>query len=103
MGNILGQGSFGEVRECYTIEGNLKRAVKLINKSTMDAEMVDSFKNEVATLKVLDHPNILKLFEVFEDKKKYFLVTELCLGGELFDEIIDKGRLAEADAANVIL
>ena len=69
----------------------------------MDQEMIESFENEVATLKVLDHPNILKLYEVFEDKKKYFLVTELCLGGELFDEIINKGRLFERDAANVIL
>ena len=47
--------------------------------------MEESFKTEVATLKILDHPNILKLYEVFEDKKKYFLVTELCKGGELFD------------------
>lgn len=69
----------------------------------MDKEMEESFKTEVATLKVLDHPNILRLYEVFEDKKKYFLVTELCKGGELFDEIIEKGHLSEKDAANVIL
>ena len=39
-------------------------------------------------LRRLDHPNILKLYEVFEDHKKYFLVTEYCKGGELFEEII---------------
>lgn len=100
---MIGQGSFGLVRECFTIAGNLKRAVKIIMKSAMDEELMESFKIEVATLKVLDHPNILRLFEVFQDKKKYFLVTEMCNGGELFDEIINQGHLSEKDAANVLL
>ena len=102
MGKMVGQGAFGEVRECFTKEGNNKRAVKLIMKSHLDKEMEESFKTEVATLKILDHPNILKLYEVFEDKKKYFLVTELCKGGELFDEIIEKGTINEKDASNFI-
>ena len=67
LGEIIGSGSFGEVRECFTKTGNLKRAVKIIMKITMDKEMEESFKTEVATLKILDHPNILKLYEVFED------------------------------------
>ena len=54
-------------------------------------------------LKKIDHPNILKLYEIFEDSKNYYLVTEYCKGGELFDEIIKKKTFSEADAANIIL
>ena len=48
----------------------------------------------------VDHPNILKVFESYEDEKFYYLVTEFCTGGELFDRIIDKGNLSESLAAN---
>lgn len=68
----------------------------------MSQEEEESFKSEMAVLRKLDHPNILKLYEVFEDQKKYFLVTEYCKGGELFDEIINKVTFSEADAANII-
>jgi len=51
----------------------------------MSAEEELSFKHEISILKKLDHPNILKLYEVFEDDKRYYLVTEECKGGELFD------------------
>jgi len=46
--------------------------------------------NEIEILKQLDHPNILKLFEFFQDQKRFFLVTELCNGGELFDKIAEE-------------
>ena len=61
----------------------------------MSEEEKESFKTEMATLKKLDHPNILKLYEVFEDYVNYFLVTEYCKGGELFDEIIEKVTFSE--------
>ena len=48
----------------------------------------------------VDHPNILKVFESYEDEKFYYLVTEFCTGGELFDRIIDEGNLSESLAAN---
>ena len=50
----------------------------------------------------LDHPNIIKLYEIFEDSKKYYLVMDLCNGGELFDEIITQGSFSEAKAAHII-
>ena len=43
--------------------------------------------SEISILKELDHPNIVKLYEFFQDPKRYFLVTELCQGGELFERI----------------
>ena len=54
----------------------------------MNEEQETSFKYEISILQKLDHPNIIKLYEVFEDDRKYYLVQELCKGGELFDEIV---------------
>ena len=69
----------------------------------MSREEEESFKQEMATLKKLDHPNILKLYEVFEDSKTYFLVTEHCKGGELFEEIVSKITFTENEAAKIIM
>ena len=57
---------------------------------------------EINILKQLDHPNILKLYEFFQDAKRYFLVTELCSGGELFDKIAEEQYFSETDAAKII-
>jgi calcium-dependent protein kinase len=58
--------------------------------------------NEINNLKDLDHPNIIKINEFFEDEKRYYIVTEICKGGELFDEIVEKGYFAEKDAAKLM-
>ena len=66
------------------------RAVKIINKKRLAEEEKQKLLNEIDILKCLDHPNILKLYEFFQDQKRYFLVTELCNGGELFDKIAEE-------------
>ena len=48
----------------------------------------------------MDHPNIVALYEVFEDERGFYLITELCSGGELFDYIIEKKKFSEATAAH---
>lgn len=68
----------------------------------MDDKEKIRLKYEIDILKNLDHPNIVKLYEVFEDKHYIYLVTELCTGGELFDEILKRKQFAEKDAAPVI-
>jgi calcium-dependent protein kinase len=55
-------------------------------------------ENEINNIKELDHPNILKLYEFFEDEKRIYLVTDLCGGGELYQEISSKGKLTEAES-----
>ena len=57
---------------------------------------------EIEILKNLDHPNIMRLYEVFQDEKYIYLVTELCEGGELFDEILARGMFNETDAAFIL-
>ncbi len=69
----------------------------------MTQEDLESFQAEISILRKLDHPNILKLYEIFSDDKRFYLVTELCKGGELFDEIIAKVHFTEKEAADLIL
>lgn len=78
------------------------RAVKIMDKSKMSAKEKVRLMYEIDILKNLDHPNIVRLYEVFEDKKSIYLVTELCQGGELFDEIVHRHQFNEKDAASVI-
>ena len=65
----------------------------------MDEEEQNMLFNEINNLKDLDHPNIIKMFEFFEDNKRYYIVTEICKGGELFDEIINRKRLTEKETS----
>lgn len=59
-------------------------------------------QNEINTLKSLDHPNIVKIYEYFEDDKRFYIVQDHIEGGELFDEIIERGKFSEKDAATVM-
>lgn len=102
IGKMLGSGAFGEVRVCVHRESNNQRAVKVLRKSHMDEDEKRMFFNEINVLKDLDHPNILKMYEFFEDEKRYYIVTDICKGGELFDEIVKRGKFDEKDAGVLI-
>lgn len=52
-------------------------------------------------MRSLDHPNIIKLYETFEDQAKVYLVMEMCEGGELFDRILEKGFFTEIEARSI--
>jgi len=93
----LGEGSYGAVSKCHNKATGVTRAVKSISKAQM--KNLDRFKQEIAIMKIMDHPNIIKLFESFEDHRNIYLVLELCVGGELFDRIIDAGHFTEVQAA----
>merc|ERR1711981_497978 len=99
IGKMLGSGAFGEVRVCVHRESGAQRAVKVLRKSHMDEDEKKMLFNEINNLKDLDHPNILKMYEFFEDEKRYYIVTDICKGGELFDEIVARGKFSEQDAS----
>jgi calcium-dependent protein kinase len=84
---------------CVHRENGAQRAVKVLRKSNMDEDEKRMLFNEINILKEIDHPNIIKMYEFFEDEKRYYLVTEICKGGELFDEILQRGKFSERDAA----
>lgn len=62
---------------------------------------MERFKQEILILQQLDHPNVLKLYEYFEDSRNVYLVTELCTGGELFDRIIAEEFFSEKESARI--
>ncbi len=66
---MLGTGAFGEVRVCTHRKSNVKRAVKILKKNFLKDEDEERFKHEIEILKQMDHPNIVRLFAKYEDKK----------------------------------
>lgn len=94
----LGEGSYGSVCKGKHKSTNAVRAIKAIDRTKIaDGER---FQTEVDIQSALDHPNIVKLYEVFLDAKKVYLVMELCTGGELFDRILEEAEKHEgSDAA----
>lgn len=92
----LGAGAFGKVIMAKKKNSEIYRAVKVIPKSTIRKH--SNFTNEINILKSLDHPNIIKLYETYQDEEKYYLIFELCKGGELFDTIIENGYFTEKEA-----
>lgn len=101
MGQKLGEGSYGYVRLATHKTSNQKRAIKTVKKETITKDLKEraKFMAEIDILKRLDHPNILKLYEFYEDEHNYHLVTEYLQGGELFDFIIKSKLLSEPLAA----
>jgi len=96
----IGEGTYGSVvRGTHRVTKKV-RAVKIISKGQM--KNVEKFKREIELMKMMDHPNIIKLFETFEDSRNVYLAMELCSGGELFDRIIEAGHLTEREAAIVV-
>ena len=65
ISSCIGRGAHGEVRKCLHKETKALRAVKIINKKYLEKEEKQKLLNEIDVLKMLDHPNILKLFEFF--------------------------------------
>jgi len=80
----LGEGAYGCVYKVQQKSTNFLRAVKALKKDNID---YDEFNNEMELLKALDHPNIIKLFDCYQDRRYYYLVEEYCSGGDLFDYI----------------
>ena len=100
----LGSGAFAEVNLCYHKPTKTKRAVKLIHKSGLTSSQIDPvFKlKEIQILKGLDHPNILKCFEIFEDSRYFYLATEYCPAGDLFSQIVKLDHFSESQAAEIM-
>jgi calcium-dependent protein kinase len=86
---ILGAGAFGKVfLSRNRADPTLQVAIKLFNKSKLKGlESVKRIREEVKILTTLDHPNIVKYYQTYEDTKYMYMVMEYCPGGELFDKI----------------
>ena len=97
---VLGSGNFAEVKRCTSKETGKTHAIKIIDKAKV--EDMEDISREIEIMGKVDHPNVVKLFEIFDETKKMNLIMELVTGGELFDRIVAKGNYTEKDAATVI-
>jgi serine/threonine protein kinase len=78
-----------------------KFAIKSVPREASE-DYIRQLEKEFRILKEVDHPNIIKFFETYQDQKYFHFVIEYCEGGELFDVITRKGHLYENDAATII-
>jgi len=98
----LGTGSFAIVKKAVRKSDGKEFAIKVINKSKLNADELAVIHDEVEIMHKINHPNCVTLFEMFETKTKLYMVMELLTGGELFDRIVAKGSYSEKAASNVI-
>ena len=97
----LGEGAFAKVRLGTKKDTDEKFAIKIVNKRDLSPDDAEGLKQEITILQELDHPNIMKLSDVFIEPQYIYLVTELLAGGELFDRIVQKEYYDESEARNV--
>jgi len=102
----LGSGNFAVVKKAKVKnweKGSAipqEVAIKIIDKAKV--EDMNDIQREIEIMQMVDHPNVIKLYEIFDEPKKMHLVMELVTGGELFDRIVAKGSYTEKDAARTV-
>lgn len=102
IGPSVAFGAFGEVISVIHKKTRQIRAAKKVLKKNKFEESLEDIFNEIRILNMLDHENILKLHEFYEDKKHFYIVTDFCKGGALYDEIHTRGKFQEIDAAILV-
>lgn len=100
LGKTLGEGAFGTVRKAVHKATNQERAIKILKKRQQDERKLFL---EVNILSKLAHPNIMNIYEFYDDKANFYIVSELCKGGELFEQITEKGCFKEKEACTIFL
>lgn len=100
---VIGTGNFSTVKLAKRINGDpsIKYAIKICPKKKLNNDLT-LLKREIAILQKADHPNITKVFEVYEDSLNINIVMEHCRGGEFYDKIAKKVKMTEAEAAWVL-
>jgi len=99
IAKVLGKGSYGVVKQTKVKATGAVRAVKSIEKDRIGKDNLSMLKTEMKITKMVDHPNIVKLYEIFEDALNLHLVLELCLGGHLSNYIKNSPPLDEFEVA----
>ncbi|KAI3857418.1 hypothetical protein MKX03_024436 [Papaver bracteatum] len=99
LGRTLGEGTFAKVKFARNCETGENFAIKILDKDKLlKHKMIDQIKREISTMKLIRHPNVIRMYEVMASKSKIYIVLELVTGGELFDKITSRGRLKEDEA-----
>ncbi|XP_030095947.1 MAP/microtubule affinity-regulating kinase 3 isoform X10 [Serinus canaria] len=94
----IGKGNFAKVKLARHILTGREVAIKIIDKTQLNPTSLQKLFREVRIMKILNHPNIVKLFEVIETEKTLYLIMEYASGGEVFDYLVAHGRMKEKEA-----
>ena len=101
--NKLGSGKFGLVKLGIHKKTGQKVAIKIMKKSTMDSSDLELVRTEIEILKICQHPNIIRLYNVFENADYLYIIMEYCYGGDLFSYLENRHfRLTEKRASTII-
>ncbi|XP_006657117.3 CBL-interacting protein kinase 24 [Oryza brachyantha] len=99
VGRTIGQGTFAKVKFAVDADTGAAVAMKVLDKDTiLNHRMLHQIKREISIMKIVRHPNIVRLNEVLAGKTKIYIILELITGGELFDKIAHQGKLRENEA-----
>ncbi|XP_026734813.1 serine/threonine-protein kinase SIK3-like isoform X3 [Trichoplusia ni] len=95
----IGTGNFAVVKLATHVITKSKVAIKIIDKSRLDDDNLKKTFREIAIMKKLRHPHIVRLYQVMESSHTIYLVTEYAPNGEIFDHLVSRGRMSEPEAA----
>eukprot|EP00080_Pristionchus_pacificus_P024003 PDM84023.1 kin-29 [Pristionchus pacificus] len=107
VGKAIGKGNFATVYLATHEVAKTKVAIKAIDTSQIEPENLLKVEREISIMKMIDHPHIVKMYEarithtysqVMRTEQYLYIVTELCRGGELFETLVERGRITENDA-----
>lgn len=91
----LGKGHFSIVKLAEHVISKQQVAIKVIEKAKLKPLDLDHIHHEVRVMKMLHHPNVVRLYQVFDTAARLYLILELGSGGDLFDHITKHGRLSD--------
>ena len=96
----IGKGTFGKVKLGVHIPTNEKVAIKVLEKSKIQSKKdLERIQKEIKYLKLFNHPNIVKIYEIVEDETNFYIIMEYVSGGELFNYIVKNKRLNEQETS----
>eukprot|EP00794_Sanderia_malayensis_P020542 gene20542-22563_t len=98
LSKTIGKGNFAKVKLAKHLPTGREVAIKIIDKTQLNPTSLQKLFREVRIMKFLDHPNIVKLYEVIETEKTLYLIMEYASGGEVFDYLVAHGRMKEKEA-----
>ena len=103
VGKQIGSGAFSVVCKGTNKETGDEVAIKVMTKSKLSNDDFEGLEIETALLRELDHPHIIRCYDTFDEEAKFYIVTELVGGGDLFDRIIRKSSYTEKEARDLIV
>lgn len=99
VGRTIGEGTFAKVKFAKHTETGESVAIKVMAKTTiLKHRMVEQIKREISIMKIVRHPNIVRLHEVLASQTKIYIILEFVMGGELYDKIVQQVKLSENES-----